>query len=98
VTAQEIQDAIHDSMGTLPGYDPAVVQRFATHLAGTVSAAGLKSNSHPTPKQQACYDKCAATRNAALAKCALQGFPGGLICAGQAVLAFNACRADCDKG
>lgn len=96
MTAQEIQDALQTNMGNSQGFDPAVAQQFATNLAGAISAAG-GPNPNPTANQQACYAQCQQTRDAAFAACALTPWPGNLICVGQAVLAFNACRAKCDQ-
>jgi len=97
MTSTEIKQILQQHFSDAPGYSDAAADEFASGLATAVSAAGIEPSKQPTPKQQACYKACETTRDAALAACALKGWPAGAFCAGQAVLAFNACRHQCDQ-
>lgn len=99
--ANQIQDLLQQHFGGQPGYDAIGAQHVATSLA-TASAviaqqAGTASVTQPSPAQQQCYAQCQQARDAALAAAALRGWPAGSIAAAAAVMAFNACRHQCDQ-
>lgn len=99
--ANQIQDLLQQHFGGQPGFDANAAQHVATSLA-TASAvvaqqAGAAPVAQPTAAQQQCYAKCQQTRDAAMAAAALKGWPVGAIAAAAAVMAFNACRHQCDQ-
>jgi hypothetical protein len=98
VNAQEIHSLIQQHLGAQPGFDANTSQEFANHLAAAVSATGTASKGAGAPGKADCYKKCQDARNAAGVACAKLGWPAGMLCVGQAVLAFNACRHKCDQG
>jgi hypothetical protein len=95
MTSDQIHGLISKNLGQAPGYDAAAARQFSDHVAGALQVAPTTGN--PTPAQQACYAKCQQTRDAAMVACAKLGFPAGMLCVGAAVMAFNACRHQCDK-
>ncbi len=92
---QDVQSLIQSQLSDKTDYDAAAARQFAVHLENAISLT-KSPNPHPTPTQKACYAKCQETRDAAMAVCATKPFPLSLACIGAAVMAFNACRAQCD--
>jgi len=93
MTAQEIDSLIQEKLGSQPGFDAAASQQFAGHVADAIAVSGVKALGGKAD----CYKKCQDTRDAATLACAAIGWPAGMLCVGQAVLAFNACRHQCDQ-
>jgi hypothetical protein len=97
----EIQGLFKQHFGQQPGFDANAAQQVSTALAAATSTiaqtTGSGANNNPTPTQQQCYATCQATRDAALAAAAAQGWPMGVVAAGAAIMAFNACRHNCDQ-
>ena len=100
MTADEVFSEIKRFFENRPGYDDAKAHQFSATIAETSKSVALQAAartvSAPTPQQQTCYADCQTTRDGALAEAATRGFPGGLIAAASAVLAFNNCRHNCD--
>jgi hypothetical protein len=92
MTATEINSALQEHLGKSPGFDAAASAKLSQSIADAVATVAP-----PGGGTAQCYQKCQAARDAAMAACALKGWPLGAICIAQAVLAFNACRHACDS-
>lgn len=90
MTDAQISSALKDALRDHPQFDPTVVDNFiSTQLQST--------GGQPNAKQQACYDQCETTKQAAIAAALLLGNPIAIALAiAAAVNAFNACRKACD--
>lgn len=98
--ANEIQGLLQQHFGKAQNFDAGSAQDISTALAGAVSAVSKSTGgpvSNPTATQQQCYAKCQQTRDAALAAAALKGWPLGAAAAAAGIMAFNACRHNCDQ-
>jgi len=99
--ANDIHGLLQKHFGDKPGFDANGSKEVANALANVSKVvdqhAGAAPVTHPTHKQQQCYAQCQKTRDAALAAAGLKGWPFGAAAAAAAVLAFNACRHNCDQ-
>lgn len=95
MNSNEIKNAFDTHLSKSPGYDATAAHQIADGLARVIGAT-QPSPRRPTPNQQQCYDKCAATRDASLAAAATKPWPLSAALAAAAIAAFNACRHQCD--